>query len=142
MQCAAALAAYHKLASALIQSSTKLLIYHDILARSDRPQSTPPQATPGRWNSELRLLRNLTQNWECLIHVPGLPLPTPEQQTIAKGLINLLLPFEKASTLLQVQKRPSASLVFPMVYYLNSFCSELDECTFSFCNFELMSSLN
>jgi hypothetical protein len=59
--------------------------------------------------------------------VTGLTMPSVAEREIAQGLVTLLSPFEKTSIILQSQKRPSASLVVPMVYYLKTFFDELDD---------------
>lgn len=77
-------------------------------------------------------MRSVLSIWDYLARVPQLTLPTAQQRNVAKELVNLLTPFERASILLQVEKRPSASLVFPMVMYLWTHFEEVDLRTFFF----------
>ena len=126
---AAIVNAFHRIATSFNKSSAKPLSLHELLADAGLPQMTPPQAVPGRWNSEVRLMRAVLERYAQVSGVAEVPLPTPDQAAAARELVELLAPFEQASVDLQTEKRPTASVVFPIVSYLQIHFDELDERT-------------
>lgn len=123
------LSSFHAVATQLNHSNAKMLLLHTLMENAGRNPVSPPQAFRGRWGSDWRLLVCCIDSRVFLQQVPNLTLPTEEEWDLARDIVLILRPVMKATTMFQVEKRPTAAMVYPFLFYLQQYYDEIDERT-------------
>lgn len=94
--------------SKLVSHVRKSTIATDVLAGNNRLQ----YATSTRWNSQLKMIRSVLSIPEVkLDELEGVPKLTAHDRSILRDIVEILIPFEEATDMVQTENIPSSGYI-------------------------------